>query len=55
MNAVAAAAGIAVGTIYRYFLSRAELCAAIVSTASQREVDVLSGGSPSPRESRRRR
>jgi AcrR family transcriptional regulator len=43
MNAVAAAAGIAVGTIYRYFPSRAELCAAIVSTTSQREVDVLSG------------
>jgi AcrR family transcriptional regulator len=40
---VAAAAGIAVGTIYRYFPSRAELCAAIVSTTSQREVDVLSG------------
>jgi len=52
MNAVAAAAGIAVGTIYRYFPSRAELCAAIVSVTSQREVDVLSGiavaeGSPS--------
>jgi AcrR family transcriptional regulator len=43
MNAVAAAAGIAVGTIYRYFPSRAELCAAIVSAVSQREVDVLSG------------
>jgi AcrR family transcriptional regulator len=52
MNAVAGAAGVAVGTIYRYFPSRAELCAAIVSTTSQREVDVLSGiavaeGSPS--------
>ena len=52
MSAVAGAAGIAVGTIYRYFPSRAELCAAIVSTTSQREVDVLSGiavaeGSPS--------
>lgn len=43
MNAVAAAAGVAVGTIYRYFSSRAELCAAIVSVTSQREVDVLSG------------
>jgi AcrR family transcriptional regulator len=43
MNAVAAAADVAVGTIYRYFPSRAELCAAIVSTVSQREVDVLSG------------
>ncbi len=52
MTAVAAAAGVAVGTIYRYFPSRAELCAAIVSVTSQREVDVLSGiavaeGSPS--------
>ncbi len=43
MNAVAAAAGVAVGTIYRYFPSRADLCAAIVSATSQREVDVLSG------------
>lgn len=43
MNAVAAAADVAVGTIYRYFPSRAELCAAIVSVTSQREVDVLSG------------
>ncbi len=43
MNAVAAAAGVAVGTIYHYFPSRAELCAAIVSTTSQREVDVLAG------------
>jgi len=43
MNAVAAAAGVAVGTIYRNFPSRAELCAAIMSVTSQREVDVLSG------------
>ncbi|MGX9428581.1 MULTISPECIES: TetR/AcrR family transcriptional regulator [Bradyrhizobium] len=43
MNAVAAAADVAVGTIYRYFPSRADLCATIVSTVSQREVDVLSG------------
>lgn len=42
MNAVAAAADIAVGTIYRYYASRAELCAAIVSVVSQRELDVLS-------------
>lgn len=41
MNAVAAAAGVAVGTIYRYFPSRAELCAAVVSVTSQRELDVL--------------
>lgn len=43
MNAVAAAGGIAVGTIYRYFASRADLCASIVSVTSQREVDVLAG------------
>ena len=43
MNAVAAAADIAVGTIYRYYASRAELCATIVSVVSQREVDILSG------------
>jgi AcrR family transcriptional regulator len=43
MNAVAAAADIAVGTIYRYYASRAELCAAIVSVVSQHELDVLSG------------
>lgn len=43
MNAVASAAGVAVGTIYRYYPSRAELCAAVVSITSQREVDVLSG------------
>lgn len=41
MNAVAAAGGIAVGTIYRYFASRADLCASIVSVTSQRELDVL--------------
>ncbi|MGI9024642.1 MAG: TetR/AcrR family transcriptional regulator [Burkholderiaceae bacterium] len=41
MNAVANAAGVAVGTIYRYYPSRAELCAAVVSIISQREVEVL--------------
>ncbi|TRW94864.1 TetR/AcrR family transcriptional regulator [Paracoccus sp. M683] len=41
MTAVAAAAGIAVGTIYRYYPSRADLCAAIVSSTSQRELDVI--------------
>src|SRR5690242_7866447 len=43
MNVVATAAGVAVGMIYRYYPSRADLCAAIVSVTSQREVDVLSG------------
>lgn len=41
MNAVAAAAGVAVGTIYRYFPSKAELCAELVATVSQRELDVM--------------
>jgi len=53
MNAVAAAAGVAVGTIYRYFPSRAELCAAVVSITSQRELDVLAAvaatDDPAPR------
>lgn len=39
---VAAAAGIATGTLYRYFPSKAELFAEVLSKVSQREVDVLS-------------
>lgn len=38
---VAAAAGIATGTVYRYFPSKAELFAQVLSKVSQREVDVL--------------
>jgi AcrR family transcriptional regulator len=38
---VAAAAGLATGTVYRYFASKAELCLEVLSTVSQREVDVL--------------
>ena len=38
---VAAAAGLATGTVYRYFPSKAELCVEVLSTLSQREVDVL--------------
>jgi AcrR family transcriptional regulator len=38
---VAAAAGIATGTVYRYFASKAELFAEVLSQVSQREVDVL--------------
>lgn len=38
---VAAAAGLATGTVYRYFPSKAELCVEILSTVSQREVDVI--------------
>lgn len=42
MASVAAAAEVAVGTIYRYFPSKAELCAELVARVSQRELDVLS-------------
>ncbi len=38
---VAAAAGMATGTVYRYFPSKAHLCVEVLSTVSQREVDVL--------------
>ncbi len=43
MATVANAAGMAVGTIYRYFPSKMQLCVELVSMASQREVDVLAG------------
>ena len=43
MATVANAAGMAVGTIYRYFPSKMHLCVELVSLASQREVDVLAG------------
>lgn len=39
---VAAAAGIATGTVYRYFPSKADLFAEVLAMVSQREVDVLS-------------
>ena len=42
MLAVAAAAGTAVGTIYRYFPTKADLCAALVDAVSSRELDVIS-------------
>ncbi len=38
---VASAAGIATGTVYRYFPSKAELFAEVLGAVSQREVDVL--------------
>ncbi|HIX61594.1 MAG TPA: TetR/AcrR family transcriptional regulator [Candidatus Halomonas stercoripullorum] len=38
---VAAAAGFATGTVYRYFPSKAELFAEVLTRVSQREVDVL--------------
>ena len=38
---IASLAGVAVGTVYRYFPTKADLFAEIVRTVSQREVDVL--------------
>jgi AcrR family transcriptional regulator len=38
---VAAAAGLATGTVYRYFPSKAHLCVEVLSAVSQREVDVM--------------
>lgn len=38
---VAHVAGIATGTVYRYFASKAELFAEVLSMVSQREVDVI--------------
>ncbi|WP_084250011.1 TetR/AcrR family transcriptional regulator [Sphingomonas mali] len=43
MSAVAARAGIAIGTVYRYFPAKTDLMAEIVALASQREVDVAAG------------
>jgi AcrR family transcriptional regulator len=39
---VAMSAGIATGTVYRYWSSKAELCAEIVATVSTREVGIVS-------------
>jgi AcrR family transcriptional regulator len=41
MSAVAAAAGVATGTIYRYFPTQIELFAAVFRDNSQREVDAM--------------
>lgn len=54
MLAVAAAAGTAVGTIYRYYPTKAELCAALVAEVSARELEVIrsicgAGGPPAQR------
>ena len=38
---VAAKAGVATGTVYRYWPSKAELCAEIVATVSTREVGIV--------------
>jgi len=52
--AVAALAGVATGTVYRYFPSKAELFAEVVSQTSQRELEIVAGiifseGTPSDR------
>jgi AcrR family transcriptional regulator len=41
MAAIADAAGIAIGTLYRYFPARTELMAELVALVAQREVDVV--------------
>ena len=41
MQAVAARAGVAVGTVYRYFPSKAELIAEVFRAAAERELDVV--------------
>jgi AcrR family transcriptional regulator len=51
MTAVAAGAGIATGTVYRYFPTQAELFAELFRIASQQEVDAMAAaarGSDSP-------
>src|SRR3954464_8660193 len=41
VQAVAGRAGVAVGTVYRHFLVKAELFAEVFRRASQRELDVI--------------
>ena len=50
VQAVAARAGVAVGTVYRHFHSKAELFAEVFRRASQREVDAMAaaGSGPGP-------
>lgn len=43
MSAVADAAGIAIGTLYRYFPAKIELMIEVVAAAGQREIDVVAG------------
>jgi AcrR family transcriptional regulator len=43
MAAIAGAAGVATGTVYRYFPSKAELLAEVVRLTSQRELEVVAG------------
>src|SRR5919198_1101631 len=42
--AVAERAGVAVGTVYRYFPSKSDLFAEVFRVASQREVDAMRAG-----------
>lgn len=46
--AVAEAAGIAIGTVYRHFPSKSELFAEVFRRASQHEVDVVSAAAAGP-------
>jgi AcrR family transcriptional regulator len=41
MNAVAETAGVALGTLYRNFSSKAELMVEVVAEVAQREVDAV--------------
>lgn len=41
MSAIAEAAGIAIGTLYRYFPARTDLMSELVALVAQREVDVV--------------
>lgn len=43
MSAIAEAAGIAIGTLYRYFPAKTELMIEVVALTAQREVDVVAG------------
>ena len=49
VQAVAARAGVAVGTLYRHFPSKADLFAEVFRRASQRELDVVVDVSSAPR------
>lgn len=54
MNTVASAAKVSAGTIYTYFPSKAALCAELVASVSQRELDVLKEVAASGRPARER-
>ena len=43
MSAIAEAAGIAIGTLYRYFPAKTQLMIEVVSLTSQREIDIAAG------------